>query len=310
MSPGASSPVTGKPKPVPLHGGFDRFAAIAEVLLAFGLVHVAWEALRYFTVLGKWLPHTNLIPGLTMVTFTFTVMLLSRRSLAAYGLSTERWSYHLNLGLVCALTLIAVEGMAWVVISGHMDTRWPPAPHAAHKFLRFVGLTTAALPAQILVLLLVWKKRGFIERIPTVVTVPAISALLCVLPLVAAHFHRPSMWLTALSLFFGSGFGEEIFFRGYIQSRVDQAFGCPFRLLGLDFGPGLLVSSLLFGLVHVLNTVDYFHGRFVFGWWFGVGTFFGGLLFGCVRAKTGSVLPGALVHGTLDAFSRIASLLR
>jgi hypothetical protein len=40
------------------------------------------------------------------------------------------------------------------------------------------------------------------------------------------------------------GFGEEIFFRGYIQSRVDQAFGLPFRLLGFEFGPGLLVSSL------------------------------------------------------------------
>jgi len=205
---------------------------------------------------------------------------------------------------------MAVDAMAWVVISGHIDTRWPPAPHAPDKFLRFVGLATAALPARILVLLLVWKKRGVIERIPSVLAIPAIFALLCVLPLVAAHFHRPSMWLTALSLFFGSGFGEEIFFRGYIQSRVDQAFGCPFRLLGLDFGPGLLVSSLLFGLFHVLNPVDYFHGRFVFGWWFGVGTFFGGLFFGCVRAKTGSVLPGAIVHGTLDAFSRIPSLLR
>lgn len=310
MSPGASSPVTGKSEPVPLHGGFDRFAAIAEVVLAFGLVHVGWQALRYFTVFGKWLAHTNLILGLTMVAFTFTVMLLSRRSFAAYGLGTERRSYHLNLGLVCALTLIAVEAMALVVMSGHIDTRWPPAPHAAHKFLRFVGLATAALPAHIIVLLLVWKKRAFIKRIPTLVTIPAIFALLCVLPLVAAYFHRPSMWVTALSLFFASGFGEEIFFRGYIQSRVDQAFGCPFRLLGLEFGPGLLVSSLLFGLVHVLNTVDYFHGRFVFGWWFGVSTFFGGLFFGCMRAKTGSVLPGAIVHGTLDVFSGVASLLR
>jgi membrane protease YdiL (CAAX protease family) len=70
------------------------------------------------------------------------------------------------------------------------------------------------------------------------------------------------VWLPALSLFFGSGFGEQIFFRGYIQSRVDQAFGCPFRLLGFDsFGGGLLVSSLLFGLIHVLNLPLDIHGN-------------------------------------------------
>jgi hypothetical protein len=290
---------------VPLHGGFDRFAAITEVVLAFGLVHVSWQALKYFIMLGQWFAQKNIIPGLTMVTFTFTVMLLSRRSFAAYGLGTERWSYHLNLGLVCSLTLIAVDAMGLVVISSHFDARKPLDLHTPG----IAGIVAVALLSRLIVLLLVWKKRGVIERIPSVITVPAIFALLSVLPLVAAHFHRPSMWLTALALFFASGFGEEIFFRGYIQSRVDQAFGCPFRLLGLEFGPGLLVSSLLFGLVHVLNTVDYFHGRFVFAWWWGVQTSFVGLFFGCVRAKTGSVLPGAILHGMLDAFARIPYLL-
>jgi len=199
----------------------------------------------------------------------------------------------------------------WLVTRSHFDARKLPDPHAPLQFLRFAGLVIVALLVRsIIVLLLVSKKRRVIERIPTVVTVPAIFALLSVLPLVAAHFHRPSMWLTSLSLFFASGFGEEIFFRGYIQSRVDQAFGCPFRLLGFEFGPGLLVSSLLFGLVHVLNPVDYFHGRFVFDWWWGVVTFILGLFFGCVRAKTGSVLPGAIMHGMLDAFARIPYLLR
>jgi membrane protease YdiL (CAAX protease family) len=305
MRPSASSPVNGKPESGPSHGGFGRFAAITEVVLAFGLVHVAWHALKDFTAFGQWDAHKNFIPGLTMVTFTVTVMLLSRRSCAGYGLGTERWSYNLNLGLVCSLSLIAVDAMGLLIIRSQFAARKPLDLHTSG----FAGIVTVALLSRIIVLLLVWQKRGVIERIPTLVTVPAIFALLSVLPLVAAHFRRPSMWLPALSLFFASGFGEEIFFRGYIQSRVDQAFGCPFRLLGLEFGAGLLVSSLFFGLVHVLNTVDYFHGRFVFGWLFGVETFFGGLFLGCVRAKTGSVLPGAIVHGMLDAFSRIPSLL-
>jgi uncharacterized protein len=109
-----------------------------------------------------------------------------------------------------------------------------------------------------------------------------------------------------LWLFLGAGFGEEIFFRGYIQSRVDVAFGYQFHWLGLQFGVGLLVSSLLFGFIHALNTVDYFHGRFDFGWSYGLEAFAEGTLYGGIRAKTGSLLPGAITHGLLDIFARIA----
>jgi membrane protease YdiL (CAAX protease family) len=76
-------------------------------------------------------------------------------------------------------------------------------------------------------------------------------------------------------------------------------------LRGFEFGPGLAVSSLFFGLIHSLNTVDYFHGNFDFGWWYGVQNLFTGLFFGLIRARTGSVLPGAIVRGLQDAFARI-----
>jgi hypothetical protein len=83
----------GAPERVPLHGGLGRFAALTEVAFAFGLVHVAYRALRHFTVLGQWDAPTNFIPGLTMVAFTVAVLLLGRRSFTAHGLSTNRWSY-------------------------------------------------------------------------------------------------------------------------------------------------------------------------------------------------------------------------
>jgi len=146
------------------------------------------------------------------------------------------------------------------------------------------------------------------ECISPAASIPAILALLSVLPLVAAHYHRPAQWSQALWLFLGAGFGEEVFFRGYIQSRVDQAFGCPYRLFGFQFGVGLLASSLLFGMIHALNTVDYFHGRFDFGWSYGLEAFAEGILYGCIRAKAGSVLPGAISHGLLDGFARIPNL--
>src|SRR5260370_27335976 len=98
-----SIPVAGRPERVPLRNSLGRVAAITEVTLAFGLVHVTYRALKYFTVFGQWDAHTNFIPGLIMATFTFALLLLCRRSFTAYGLGTERWSYNLNLGLVCSL---------------------------------------------------------------------------------------------------------------------------------------------------------------------------------------------------------------
>jgi len=211
--------------------------------------------------------------------------------------------------LVCSVLLVGVGAIGLLVTGFHFDASRPPNPHAPHPFARIAGFATIALPAFLLVLALLRTRGRIVQRIRPGISIPAILALLAVLPLVAAHFHRPAMWLQALWLLFGAGCGEEIFFRGYIQSRVDQAFGCLFRFMGFEFGPGLLVSSLLFGLIHALNTVDYFHGRFDFGWAYGLQAFGDGIFYGCIRAKTGSVLPGAVIHGLTDAFARIPNLL-
>jgi hypothetical protein len=109
----------------------------------------------------------------------------------------------------------------------------------------------------------------------------------------------------ATQLFWLQGAESSLRVDGHFQRPVHAAF----RLLGFEFGPGLLVSSLFFGLIHALNTVDYFGGRFDFGWGYGLQNVFTGLFFGFVRAKTGSVMPGAIVHGLEDAFARIPNLL-
>src|SRR5262249_19674539 len=111
-------------------------------------------------------------------------------------------------------------------------------------------------------------------------------------------------------LFFGAGVGEEMFFRGYAQSRVDESLGRPYHVLGCEVGLGLLVSSLLFGFTHALNTVDYFLGHWEFGWWYGLQNCFVGLLYGGLRARTGSIWAGAVIHGLLDVLGIVPKLVR
>jgi membrane protease YdiL (CAAX protease family) len=67
---------------------------------------------------------------------------------------------------------------------------------------------------------------------------------------------------------------------------------------------GLLVSSVLFGVSHVLNTCDYFEGRFEFAWWFGLVALASGLFYGILREKTGGILAGAIPHNLADALTQ------
>jgi len=70
-------------------------------------------------------------------------------------------------------------------------------------------------------------------------------------------------------------------------------------------GWGLVIASILFGIMHILNPFNPFLGKFDLYIWWGVWTVFGGLIFGYVREKAMSILPPALLHGLPET---IASL--
>lgn len=87
------------------------------------------------------------------------------------------------------------------------------------------------------------------------------------------------------------GFLEEYFFRGILQSRLNACFGRPWSVWGVQFGAGLVITAVLFGLFHPLSSSA------PFPWPWAVWTGATGIVFGLVREKTGSVLASALVHG-------------
>ena len=58
---------------------------------------------------------------------------------------------------------------------------------------------------------------------------------------------------TVIFQFFFAGFGEEILFRGYMQTKLNEDFGRPWSLKGINFGPGLLIAAALFGVLHLMN---------------------------------------------------------
>lgn len=286
---------------------WQRVGALVEVVAALAFVHVAYRSFKHFTPLGQaqGTSGLNFSSGTAMILFTVAFVALGRRSFAEYGLTAKGWRRSLNIGLLWGLLVVCVAGLVVKLAQVHFDPLHPP------DLQRAILFTICELVNTIVLLLFLRRDRAIINRLPAAASLLILLAVLSVPPVVALKFNRPALdaLLSTLWLFFCAGFGEEIFFRGYIQSRVDEAFGRPFRFLGVDFGVGLFVSAALFGLIHVFNTVDYFSGRWNFAWLWWWPNFGAGLFFGVLRAKTESIVAGGVIHGITDVLARVPALV-
>jgi membrane protease YdiL (CAAX protease family) len=81
---------------------------------------------------------------------------------------------------------------------------------------------------------------------------------------------------------------EEAFYRGYFQSRLDHLFVQRWCIFGTKFGLGLFLASFLFALGHVIV-----RGNILL-----INVFFPGVIFGFMRARTGSIAAGVALHAT------------
>jgi uncharacterized protein len=86
---------------------------------------------------------------------------------------------------------------------------------------------------------------------------------------------------------------EEAFYRGYLQSRLDEALPGRLRILGASIGPALLVTSVVFALGHFATIRE--PAR--------LAVFFPSLVFGWLRARTGGIGAGVAFHAMCNVFS-------
>jgi len=84
---------------------------------------------------------------------------------------------------------------------------------------------------------------------------------------------------------------EEVFYRGYLQTRLDEAMPPRWRFLGAPVGWALPVSSLIFVAGHLAVRPALWQ----------LGIFFPSLVFGWMRSKSDSLLPGVLYHALCNA---------
>ncbi|HZH02697.1 MAG TPA: MXAN_2755 family glutamic-type intramembrane protease [Myxococcaceae bacterium] len=108
-------------------------------------------------------------------------------------------------------------------------------------------------------------------------------------PFPRAHAFRPRLpfrfpeWLVDQLLVVA--LPEEFFYRGYLQTRLRDAWPRGRKVLGARLGPAFWCTALLFAVGHL---------AILRPWRLGV--FLPALLFGWMREKTGSVLGATLLH--------------
>lgn len=89
---------------------------------------------------------------------------------------------------------------------------------------------------------------------------------------------------------------EEILFRGYVQTRLTDAWPTTHNVRGARLSiPAWLIQALLFALLHVIANPEPQR----------LAVFFPGLLFGWARGRTGNVGASVWLHAMSNVYSRL-----
>lgn len=113
-------------------------------------------------------------------------------------------------------------------------------------------------------------------------------------------FHRRFEWALperlpnlVLTHFLGVALPEEVFYRGFIQPRMAERFTKRWNFLGASLGWEIPITSALFALGHFAGEYDPTR----------LAPFFPGLVFGFLRAKTGTVYGAVAFHALSNILS-------
>jgi membrane protease YdiL (CAAX protease family) len=259
--------------------------AVVEVVAATALAHVGYKALKLLEPPGR-----NFAPGLVLLLVAAALLWIHRRERAAYGVFTPAWREGVSLGAVAGAAIFVV----WLVV---LTGNFPGSSSAPLRSIAGLACVVAAAVAG------PHGRRARLGRLRPAVGLLLVAGILVAVACIdVALGSSPGRAASTLAgrVFF-TGLGEEVFFRGYAQSRLNLAFGRPVRILGVPCGAGLWIGAALFGAVHFLNPTLYFSGQWDASWTLGAATFGSGLVMGFLREMTSSIWAGVLVHATSGA---------
>lgn len=257
----------------------SRVLAVVETLAIFGLAILLFYQIGDIEEIHTWeteVVKKPLVEYGALLLFILIAVSMLKHDLRQFGFTFQPFKYQLSIFAVCFLPVFALSLLLnWVI--------WQHWLGSALICLVEIGLLV--LTARLL------RARPDLPELPLSPWLLLFPVLL--IPTAASSAGQALINLAGVYLLIAPA--EEALFRGFIQSRLNEAFGKSYCTWGIHWGWGLPVSALLFSVWHIaLNPLNPASGPQAL--W----TFFAGLIFGIVREKSGSITAPALLHGVLN----------
>jgi len=278
--------------------------SVVEVLAVFAFLQLIIILLEGASGLVRWERRVlgwSYFTGFLMVLVSTLALVLQKRGLEPSGLTPRGWETSLDAGLKGVLFLVGPRLLLTLLSS------------RGAAYLYADGSLVLSVAMFFALFLLLRHLTGKSYRPFSSVRVRLVLAVLVlVFPLVlGAALGRLSLGVFSTVLWqlaFG-GFAEELFYRGYIQSTVNEEYGRPWSVEGVAYGPGLLFSSALYGLDRALNTFRPLQGVFSVSWSWGFYTFSVGVFYGLIREHTGDIVGSGVANGLVDGVGEAFNVL-
>lgn len=221
--------------------------------------------------------------GVLMVVLTLGAVIFTKLDFEEIGLRTSYWKKSLNMGFKGFLSFLVPQLVLTAFWAWGLDYRefWQSALVQSMFVLLFTFLLIRNIGS----------KKTEITRLGLV-----LITLVLITPFILGFIYD-ALSIRLLTTFIWQilvgGFTEELLFRGYIQSTVNGEYGTNWNIKGVNFGPGLLVSSTLYGLSRALRTMN-------LGW--GLYAFTVGLFYGLIREASGDIIGPGSANAIIDGF--------
>ena len=227
--------------------------------------------------------------GALMVALSIFMIISRGHDFRDMGITGDNWRKSFNYG---------IRGWWFFIIPQYILTIILGMGASYSESLEIAGL----LGGLIILLSFLMTRRSEVE--PATNKRLYLIAALLIFPIIIKYLYDEVSWRLLKRFIWNilvGSFAEEFFYRGFIQSTINLEFKRNWKFGKIRFGPGLLVSSLLYGLSRGLRTIKPWRGIYQISWSWTLFTFSVGFFYGLIRESSGDIIGSFAANSLIDA---------
>ena len=232
--------------------------------------------------------------GLITLATPLMVTVVTKKSLEDYGLIVRDWRVSFGRGLTGYFYLLLPNLTLFVMTVPSLEVT-----------SLFVSLAVSVVTWIAMLLTLMHLSRGggpHTRR--NLITVIILLGAPLIFTVLYGSFNIRLASIVVWEIVFG-GVANEVLYRGFMQGRVNEEYGRPWKLMSVSYGPGLVVSSALYGLAGAMSGLNPLRGQFALSIPVGIHGIALGLFLGFLREAAGDIGAGSVASGLSGAIGRL-----